>query len=191
MKNLTRCSFCGSCQVLFWWIGTCCPPLLLHRPSHRHMKVDGSVSLQQNKNSEGSTAESETEVQKTRFCLDLQSSERWSGPNRTVRVSGWFHWGVLVLLFLLAEQAEAFLLVFLAGTGLGTDRHDGGHGLSAHRGRRARVAALCVGVVSSSQDGLDPGAHLFLRGKEQHGSEAQILIWVYKNPSTELDRCCF
>lgn len=80
-----------------------------------------------------------------------------------------------LLLFLLAEQAEAFLLVLLfvllplAGTRLGGECDGGRQRLSAPRGRRAGVAALNVRAVGGTgvQDSLDPGAHLLLQGATQ------------------------
>ncbi len=81
------------------------------------------------------------------------------------------------LLFLLAEQTEAFLLVLLfvllslAGTRLGGERDGGRQRLSTPRRRCAGVAALHVGAVGAGvQDGLDPGAHLLLQGG--HRSES-------------------
>lgn len=79
------------------------------------------------------------------------------------------------LLFLFAEQAEAFLLVLLfvllslARTRLGGECDGGRQRLSAPGRWRARVAALDVGAVGGAgvQDGLDPGAHLLLQRATQ------------------------
>lgn len=75
------------------------------------------------------------------------------------------------LLLLLAEQAEALLLVFvfvllaLSGARLGGERDGGRQRVSTPGGRRAGAAALDVRAVCGAgvQDGLDPGTHLLLR----------------------------
>lgn len=81
------------------------------------------------------------------------------------------------LLLLLAEQAEAFLLVLvpLPRTGLGGERHAGRQRLSAVGGRRAGVAALELGAIRGTgvQDGLDPGAHLVLQGATEANYDCQ------------------
>lgn len=71
------------------------------------------------------------------------------------------------LRFLLAEQAEALLLVLvlvllsLAGTRVAAGRQS----LSAARRRGAGTAARRVRPVAAGvQDGLDPGAHFLLQG---------------------------
>lgn len=93
------------------------------------------------------------------------ASERESGPVSPKCLV------LYVLLFLLAEQTEAFLLVFLfvllplARTRLGGERDGSGQRLSAPRRRRAGAAALCFGAVGTGvQDGLNPGTHLLLWG---------------------------
>lgn len=76
-------------------------------------------------------------------------------------------------LFLLAEQTEAFLLVFLsfAWTGLGCHRgHGGRQRLSACGGRgRAMAAGSDLQLVArhGCRDGRDPCVHLLLEGKEK------------------------
>lgn len=86
-----------------------------------------------------------------------------------------FHQSALTfhfLLFLLAEQAEAFLLLLLLvllslpRTRLSGKSHGGRQRLSAPSDWRARVTALNIGAIrgGSVQNGLDPGAHLLLRG---------------------------
>lgn len=75
------------------------------------------------------------------------------------------------LLLLLAEQAEALLLVFvfvllaLSGARLGGERDGGRQRVSTPGDRRAGAAALDVRAVCGAgvQDGLDPGTHLLLR----------------------------
>lgn len=74
-------------------------------------------------------------------------------------------------LFLLAEQTEAFLLVFLsfARAGLGRRRGDGGRQrLSAcGGGGRAMAAGRDLRLVGrhGGRDGRDPRVHLLLRGR--------------------------
>lgn len=87
---------------------------------------------------------------------------RWVSPKRSAS---------RVLLFLLAEQAEALFLVLLfvllplAGTRLGGECDGGRERLSASGRWSARVAAFGGTVASAGvQDGLDPGAHLLLQG---------------------------
>lgn len=101
-----------------------------------------------------------------------------------------------VLLFLLAEQTEAFLLLLLfvllplPGTRLGGERDGGRQCLSAPRHWRARVAALDVGSVDAGiQDGLDPGAHLLLQGATQYSYPSTVV--KYNSEVPVLQDFCF
>lgn len=93
----------------------------------------------------------------------------------------------LLLLFLLAKQTEAFLLVFVlfsfARTGLGGKCDDERQRLCSTRRRCARFTALHLGTVlgTSIQDSLNPGAHLIL----QRATEWQKGLKVVKGTSIQ------